>query len=638
MKYKCRIALLLLWSVGACSYEDRGAAGGTTAGTLSIVSGDGQRATVASALAEPLVVLATDADGEPIENLTVDFRILEGGGSLSDPSSRTDVLGRARSTLTLGTTIGRGTIEVEATGLDSEPVEFTATGVADKAVQLVPISVEQTGIVREPLADPMVVRAEDRFGNAVEGVSVQFAVVENSGSLSTAEVTSDARGEAATILTLGATAGPNIVEARLVEVPDSAITMTAHGTADTVASLTIASGNNQKATVGTMLPMPLEVVARDASGNPVPNKTVTFAPASANGSFSGDTTIATDAQGRARATFVLDTKAGINTATASATGVTSVTFSETGLAAAPAKLVAASNTTQTNIVAGTLAAPMVVLATDAFGNAVPGVAVSFTRTSGTGSLSASTVTTSAAGKAQTVLTTGTVVGPNGVTAQVANLPAVSFSVATVPGAVAQLVPTVSTVAVVASTLPLQVRALDIHGNPIPGLTVALRVDGGTLASSSPVTDASGAAQTSWTLPTVARVYTLSVSAGSLAAQDTGVSATADTPSQIVKFGDGQSTTCDGEVLSQPLVVRVTDRFDNPVAGTVTFTAEADTGALFPQNGQTSLSLPLDNQGQASATYQSSFVGQGQVRTDTITVRFNNSPTFFTTFTATVHGC
>ena len=63
------------------------------------------------------------------------------------------------------------------------------------------------------LAAPFVVAAIDARGTPMQGVSVNFTVIEGSGELSTTNVTTDARGRAQTTLTLGPTPGINRVQA-----------------------------------------------------------------------------------------------------------------------------------------------------------------------------------------------------------------------------------------------------------------------------------------------------------------------------------------------------------------------------------------------------------------------------------------
>lgn len=96
----------------------------TAPASLSAVAGDG--ATAAAGSPVVLTVAATDAAGNPLPNLAVQFRIATGAGQLSAPSSVTDALGRASVTLTLPSTAGTVTAMAMAAGLSAS---FTVNAV-----------------------------------------------------------------------------------------------------------------------------------------------------------------------------------------------------------------------------------------------------------------------------------------------------------------------------------------------------------------------------------------------------------------------------------------------------------------------------------------------------------------------------
>lgn len=98
---------------------------------LTIVSGDRQDETPGSALDETFVVLVTDSKGEPVPGQVVQFRILEGSGSLSVGSATTDEYGKATTLLTLGEAEGAVRVEARVAGYE-EPVVFTATCVSTR--------------------------------------------------------------------------------------------------------------------------------------------------------------------------------------------------------------------------------------------------------------------------------------------------------------------------------------------------------------------------------------------------------------------------------------------------------------------------------------------------------------------------
>jgi lysophospholipase L1-like esterase len=99
---------------------------------IGLQAGDGQSATVGTAVSIPPAVLVTDAAGNPVEGVSVTFAITAGGGSLAASGIvSTDADGIATSPAwTLGATPGANTLTATATGLTGSPVTFTATGTA----------------------------------------------------------------------------------------------------------------------------------------------------------------------------------------------------------------------------------------------------------------------------------------------------------------------------------------------------------------------------------------------------------------------------------------------------------------------------------------------------------------------------
>ncbi|MEA3245246.1 MAG: hypothetical protein U9Q74_03715, partial [Gemmatimonadota bacterium] len=93
------------------------------------VSGSGQSGVVGQQLSAPLSVQLVDAAGGPVVGAKVYWGVASGGGSLSSSPTTTDVSGIARTSWTLGTTVGeqRATAEAYAT---SDIVTFTASALS----------------------------------------------------------------------------------------------------------------------------------------------------------------------------------------------------------------------------------------------------------------------------------------------------------------------------------------------------------------------------------------------------------------------------------------------------------------------------------------------------------------------------
>ena len=97
--------------------------------TLSIVSGFGQEDNPGAVLSRPFVVEVRDQYGEAFPGSTVSFRITKGGGRVSPTTARTDNLGQASTTLTLGGTAGAHWVEARVSGI-TRTQTFTATATA----------------------------------------------------------------------------------------------------------------------------------------------------------------------------------------------------------------------------------------------------------------------------------------------------------------------------------------------------------------------------------------------------------------------------------------------------------------------------------------------------------------------------
>jgi len=103
------------------------------AASINPVSGDNQRGAVGAPLAEPLVVVVTDAGQNPVEGAPIVFEVLAGDGSIEGASQATvatDPDGRAAAEWTLGPEAGLdgNLVEARFAGLVNEPATFKASG------------------------------------------------------------------------------------------------------------------------------------------------------------------------------------------------------------------------------------------------------------------------------------------------------------------------------------------------------------------------------------------------------------------------------------------------------------------------------------------------------------------------------
>ena len=177
------------------------------------------------------------------------------------------------------------------------------------------------------------------------------------------------------------------------------------------------SGDAQTATVGQALALPVRVLL---TNNGAADQGATVNWATTSGTI--DATSTTDVDGVATATWTLGNTSGPVTATATVTGATGspVTFTATADPDAAAALSMVAGDDQSGPINSTLNALQVKVA-DQFGNAVPGVTVTWTVTSGDGAVAPGTSDTDDNGVAESEVTLGGTIGDVTVTAEVASL-------------------------------------------------------------------------------------------------------------------------------------------------------------------------------------------------------------------------
>ena len=199
--------------------------------TIEEIPGSEQRRGPAGgSLKEPFVVEVRDHNGEPVEGVEVVFSVAVGDGTLSATSVTTDEDGRAGTTLSLGREPGANVVEAILLGL--EPVTFAATGVAIPETLGKLSGDGQEGPAGTTLREPFVVEVRDPDGQAISGATVTFGITAGGGTLSVIQATTDARGRAATTLTLGSTLGTTTVEAVVADLDPVTFTATAGATPD----------------------------------------------------------------------------------------------------------------------------------------------------------------------------------------------------------------------------------------------------------------------------------------------------------------------------------------------------------------------------------------------------------------------
>ncbi len=319
---------------------------------LSLVSGAGQAGVVGTALPQPVVVQAHSATGSGVPGVAVAF---SGGGTADPAVAVTDSDGNARTTVTLGPTAGVQTITASTADLPSLAITQTATAAAPAQVAQV-AGEGQSDTTLAVLPDAFTVKVTDGFGNVVPGATVDWVRVSGTGTLGAPTSLTNAAGLAEMSYTLGATPGTDTVSASVSGVAGSTVRFTVTASRPVATALSRVSGNNQSGLVGSVLPLPLVVLATSATGHAVSGATITWRSLNPNARVSPATST-TDSLGHAATTVTLPGSAGPIALTASLSSGTVVEFVEQATAPAPDRL--RFLVQPSNVVAGTMITPSI---------------------------------------------------------------------------------------------------------------------------------------------------------------------------------------------------------------------------------------------------------------------------------------
>jgi hypothetical protein len=191
------------------------------------------------------------------------------------------------------------------------------------------------------------------------------------------------------------------------------------------AALVLSSGGGQTGPPGTLLPQPIVVQVRDATGHAVAGagRVVDFAVATGGGSVTPASTT-TDASGQASTTWTLGAASGPQSITAMSTGLSALTMTATatGGPVGPASLLVLDSGGGQMAAAGATLAPIIVRVSDAAGNGVAGHVVTFAVTAGGGSVSPLSGISDALGQVATSWTLGATLGAQTMTASASFTP------------------------------------------------------------------------------------------------------------------------------------------------------------------------------------------------------------------------
>jgi hypothetical protein len=575
---------------------------------LTATAGNNQSGGTGSTLPTALTVEATSG-ANPVPGVSVTFSDGGVGGVFGTPVATTDSNGLASTTYTLPASAQTVAISATSTGYTSASFSETAN-----LQTLSPTAGNsQTAGPGTLLPTALTVTATSN-GNPVPGVSVTFSDGGAGGSFGTPTVVTGSNGTASSTYTLPATAQTVSITATSSGYKSASFTETA-----AVLALSVSSGNNQSGTVGTMLPVALTVLA-SSNGNPVAGVSVAFSDGGVGGVFGSPTAI-TASNGMASSTYTLPPSAGTVTVSATSSGYTPASFSET--ATAPVMtLTSTAGNNQSGSTGTTLPTALAVTAT-INGTPAQGVSVTFSDGGAGGVFGTPTAITASNGVASTSYTLPTTAQTVTISATSSGYTPASFSeTATAPVMTLTSTAGNNQSGGTGTTLPtaLTVTAT-INGVPAQGASVTFSDGGagGIFGTPTVITAADGTASTTYTLPPTAQ--TVTITAASSGFTSATFSEMADLQALSATAGNNQIGGL-GSTLPISLTVRATSN-GTPVAGVSVMFSDGGAGGSFGSPTGTT-----DANGNASTTYTLPSTAQ------TVTVTASSAGYMSATFTET----
>jgi hypothetical protein len=355
----------------------------TPAAAIALVAGSSQRALAGRALAQSVVVRATNRKGSPASGKRVTFRLGEGQGAVEPSSVVTDADGRARANWTLGLYPGRQTLFASVENVDSAlAIQAEADPVAANT-RVVAIADSLSGHAGDELPDTVSIRVTDSAGRVLADVPVRWSVLDG-GSILAIDSRTDSLGVASARWTLSRKTGLQRVRAQVgaaagLGIPP--VTISATALPGAAAGIVVAAGDGQRAAAGAELAKPLAFKVVDENGSAVAGAVLALAP---SGGTLADSALTTDSLGYARTQWTMGHSAGEYTLAVHVDGVKKlVKLVAHAVPAAPANLAFDDMPGDRHARDAAKAKRLIALVTDVYGNPVPDARINFSVKSGT---------------------------------------------------------------------------------------------------------------------------------------------------------------------------------------------------------------------------------------------------------------
>ena len=605
-----------------------------------------------------LKVLLKDAYSNWVDGVTVNWRVIQGDGTLLGPTSVSDVKGVASNVLQLNYYQDTDYhVEAAVSGLNGSPVIFTVKpGAPPKTIERIQPKSRQLGNVNTDVDSLLIVRVLKGDNSPFEDYPVKFVVTQGSGKISTQngaealgtlDIPTDVQGYARAKWRLG-DPGLNVVEARAANLAGNPVIFEAFAQTGAPANLVKFDGDNQTGAVGLPLIKALVVKVTDADGFAVSEQEIKFEIQQGTNAYFDQTgirskTAYTNNQGQAGVVLTLGSvlnEEHVVRASAPSTTLTPVFYRATPTVRIAKSMEYVSGNPpgyQRATVNSPLPDDFIVKARDPYGNPVAEQEITFKVIDGGGKfangLQEITVPSDAQGIARVRLTLGAAAGDSAnvvhavgfrkdITTQFLDGSPIVFKATALAKPATRMVKIDSTDAqrsVVGFPLknPIMVKVTDEFLNPVRNHAVTFKVRGlggelediaGKATAKVVATDARGVASVIWHMPAKPGVVYVDVTA--VNAQGTPLEGSPQAfiaeampgqPDRMVRITvDSVFVGKVGQPLPTKMKVQVADYLGNPLIGQpVVFKVTKGDGLV---NGLPQVTITTADSGYASVTW------------------------------------
>jgi subtilisin-like proprotein convertase family protein len=349
---------------------------------ISLISGQDQFGIVNSSLNDNFVISVKDSNNNIISKATVNWSVLSGAGTLLYSSTVTDDSGQTANNLKLGSTAGNNLIQVSISDSNNVSFNFSATALPDSVSRdLSTVIASASPILADNSSTTTItVTLKDSFNNIIadKGISLTSSRPSYDAITASAGTLTNSSGEVSFAIKSSSAGSSQFTAQNTTDQITLTQSPTIEFSAGSPTTISVASGNNQTATINSSLANPYIAIVSDANNNIISGATLNWTIVAGGGSLYSSTSV-TDSNGRASNTVILGSTAGAQTVKAALKNNSSVftTFAATALAGLVSANSSTLSTSISTLVANNTTTATITLALrDSNNNPVSGKSVS----------------------------------------------------------------------------------------------------------------------------------------------------------------------------------------------------------------------------------------------------------------------